>query len=125
MSEEEGGDKRRASPRVKCRWSMMCVTEQKKTFNAKCVNISQGGIMFTSPVSLNKGGQLYLEIAGYFSGAHHTIKVVGKIACVGISSGNEIQIGLQFTSKLSLECNKFLTGYIRNCLLYTSPSPRD
>ena len=112
----EESDSRRASPRVKCGWNVKCVTEQKKVFTARALDVSQGGIQVTSPVAFKKGDRLYLEIAGYMSGKNHVIKVVGLVVYISVSTTNEIQIGLKYISNLALQDSKFLQQYVKAML---------
>lgn len=109
-------DSRRASPRVKCRWAVRCVTEDKKTFDTRAVNISQGGISVITPVPFKNGDRLYLEIAGYMNATQHLIKVVGSVAYFSVSSGDGMQIGLQFISALNITDSKFLQQFVKNSL---------
>jgi len=115
VSELEG-DSRRAAPRVKCRWPIKCVTEDKKTFAARAVNISQGGIQISVPIRFDKGKSIYMEITGYVNGQRHTTKVVGNIVYVGISPHNDFQLGLKFTSQLPPVDIKFISSYIRTMM---------
>ena len=119
MSEDEEEKKeepRRAAPRARCKWPVKCVTEQKKTFEAKAINISQGGIQLASNFAIKKGSQLYLEISGFVQGVNKVIKVVGKVAYTGVSATDGMQLGLQFTSKLSVDDNKFILAYVKSIL---------
>ena len=112
----EDSDKRRVSPRVKCRWQVVCVTEQKKSFTTRAMNMSQGGVQIVAPVAFKKGDRLYMEIAGYMNGINHTIKVVGLVVYTAVSAGDEMQLGLKFVSNLPIPDSKFLQQYIKQML---------
>ena len=111
---EEDGEKRRATPRVNCRWNVKCVTEQKKAFNTKAINISQGGVQVIAPVAFKKGDRLYMEITGYLAGANHVIKVVGVVVYVSLSSSDDMQLGLKFVSNLAIQDSKFLQAFVKS-----------
>ena len=104
---------RRSSPRVKCRWQVKCVTEQKKMFMTNSINISQGGVLIVTPVPFKTGDRLYVEIAGIISGRTHLIKAVGKVAYFSVSSDNLMQIGLEFISHLGIDDLKFIQTYVK------------
>lgn len=113
---EEGNESRRASPRVKCRWSVLCVTEQKKTFNSRAINISQGGIQVASPTAFKMGERLYMEIKGYLSAETHVIKAVGLVVYVSLASGDDMQLGLKFVSSLTIQDSKFIQQYVKTMM---------
>jgi|GEM_PF-1255448 len=110
---QEAPDTRRSSPRVKCRWQVKCVTEQKKTFTTNAVNVSQGGIQIVTPVVFKHDDRLYMEIQSYVSGQSHIIKVVGLAVYFSVSTNNETHLGLKFISSLTMEDSKTLQRYAK------------
>jgi hypothetical protein len=94
----------------------MCVTEQKKTFNTRVMNISQGGVQLSAPILFQKGDRLYMEIGGYMNGINQNIKVVGLVVYTAVSADRDMLLGLQFVSNLSIPDSKFLQQYIRTML---------
>lgn len=113
---EDGAKSRRAVPRVRCRWQVKCVTENKKTFDTKTINISEGGVQIFTPVPFKKGDRLYMEISGYLGGQSHLIKVVGEGVYVSLSSTEGMQLGLKFVSQLKVEDLKFIRTYVKSML---------
>jgi len=113
MTDSISYDSRRASPRVACRWRVRCVTEQKKVFETKVINISLGGLLVITPVSFAKGDRLYLEVHGFSQGQSHIVKVVGETVYFSIATNNQAQLGLQYVSDLSLADHKFIQQYVK------------
>ncbi|MES2662130.1 MAG: PilZ domain-containing protein [Pseudomonadota bacterium] len=104
----------RRYPRARCNWRARCVTEAKKQFASRTVNISLGGVAVTSPIEFPKEVMLYFEVQAIFGGRTCQIKGVGKVVHTRIQSGTgQYVIGLEYLTDLPVEATRFIDLYVK------------
>lgn len=108
--------KKRKYPRAPCAWKVRVISEEKSVYEARCIDISMGGVLIKAHEKFKKGDNLYLQISGYFEGQKKLLEVVGRVAYVVLNSG-QFKIGLKFETDTT-PFQEFLKHYIHEKLSY-------